>query len=451
MTRKLDVFVGGVLTGSLYDTNPLSFSYADDCLNGLVKVPFSGIIPLQQGAISSIEVTAFFENLLPEGDQRSLLESSRHVSTVFGLLSEVGGDTAGSVVILPSGDSPQPDNYARVRWADIGKLIASRGGFAESIDEEVMATVVSHVSISGAQSKLLLSIDGEGNPLIPLGSSVSTYILKPDITRAGLKVWNSAVNETLMMRTAQLCELPVAEVDYVESVHSCLVRRYDRVAEPKTGQILRVFQADLCQMMNKPSTVKYENDGGPSFKDCYDLVKSKSAMPAVDCRNLLRWLFFNLYTGNNDSHAKNLSMISVNGGLRLAPFYDLMCTRVYTGLSTNFAFKIGDNFPAGKISHDDISALAQSINVGKKYMFDIAADMARKIDAAIPMAASQLNEKLDYSERVIVERMMHSISSLTKKASARLLIQSASEVVSEVDQSNEEGEGGSHAPRPKYP
>ena len=121
--RNLDVFVDNVYVGSLHDSDPLSFSYAQDCLSGLVKVPFSSIIPLRSGIISTIEVMAFFENLLPEGDQRTLLEARHHVSTVFGLLATVGGDTAGSVVILPEGETPQKDDYLAVTLPEISSKI----------------------------------------------------------------------------------------------------------------------------------------------------------------------------------------------------------------------------------------------------------------------------------------------------------------------------------------
>lgn len=37
-------------------------------------------------------------------------------------------------------------------------------------------------------------------------------------------------------------------------------------------------------------------------------------------------------------------------GLRLATFYDLMIPRVYSGLSNNFAFSIGDKFESHPVS-----------------------------------------------------------------------------------------------------
>jgi serine/threonine-protein kinase HipA len=408
--RNLDVFVDNVYVGSLHDSDPLSFNYAQDCLSGLVKVPFSGIIPLRSGIISTIEVMAFFENLLPEGDQRTLLEARHHVSTVFGLLATVGGDTAGSVVILPEGETPQKDDYLAVTWQEIASIINN----AEDVSSEISAAADSNVSLSGAQSKLLLSIGKDGAPLLPLNSSISTHILKPDIKRSDLKVWGSAINETLIMKLAALCDMPVAEIEYVPAVQACMVERYDREMGAD-GNFKRLYQADLCQLLNKPSTVKYQNDGGPSFKDCYEQVKRKSAVPLIDCRNLLKWLLFNLMIGNNDSHAKNISMVSLNGRLRLAPFYDLMCTRVYPGLSSNFAFMIGKHYQVSQIDHNDICALAESIGVKRNYIIKLASQMAKQIESSLPKAVEDVTTKLEYIENVLCERMVHGIDSILKK------------------------------------
>jgi len=42
---------------------------------------------------------------------------------------------------------------------------------------------------------------------------------------------------------------------------------------------------------------------------CYEQVRSLSSNPILDCEKLLNWLFFNLLIGNNDSHAKNISIL----------------------------------------------------------------------------------------------------------------------------------------------
>jgi serine/threonine-protein kinase HipA len=413
----LGVFVDHVLVGTLHNTDPLSFTYMQDCLNGLVKVPFSALIPLASGQIASTAVTSFFENLLPEGDERALLQARYHVTTVFGMLSKVGGDTAGSVVILPEGQRPLPDNYVPVSWEDIGALInnaaAEPAGLAAAVDN--------NVSLSGAQHKLLLLIDDNGQPSLPLNASMSSHILKPDIKRTGLKVFSSAINETLIMKLAGECGLPTASVEYLPKLQSCLVERFDRIKDDD-GKLLRLYQADLCQLLNKPSGVKYESDGGPTFKDCYDLMKSRSAVPLADCHNMVQWLFFNLMVGNNDSHAKNLSMLNTGDKLRLAPFYDLMCTKVYTGLSNNFAFKIGQHVEPGKIDFPDMRELADSLNINIRIMRKIAFDVADRIEENLAGVVSDLLAltSSESSEQILLERASKTISSNIKKIKMRL-------------------------------
>ncbi len=107
-----------------------------------------------------------------------------------------------------------------------------------------------------------------------------------------------------------------------------MVKRFDRVLRAD-GALGRVVQYDLCQLNGTMSGSKYEKEGGPGLVACVQLIRRHSSQPAVDLRNLLGWIFFNLYVGNNDSHAKNLSMCRLPGqGVFLTPFYDLMCTRL---------------------------------------------------------------------------------------------------------------------------
>src|SRR5205085_7580194 len=128
------------------------------------------------------------------------------------------------------------------------------------------------ISISGAQFKLLLLVAPEGIPRRPMGSSPSTHILKPDMVRNDIPVFATAVNEAIVMRAAQICKLPTANTSYQPVAKACLIERYDRVLRPD-GSLDRLWQADFCQLLGKPSDIKYEHDGGPTFKDCYDLLE----------------------------------------------------------------------------------------------------------------------------------------------------------------------------------
>jgi serine/threonine-protein kinase HipA len=105
----LDVFYGKELIGTVFDTEPLSFEYAPTWLGRqqpAAPFPLSSIA-LQPGRLVEPQVQAFFENLLPEGEVRAYLSAQRKASTLFALLQEVAGDTAGAYVMLPQGQRPQ--------------------------------------------------------------------------------------------------------------------------------------------------------------------------------------------------------------------------------------------------------------------------------------------------------------------------------------------------------
>lgn len=88
-------------------------------------------------------------------------------------------------------------------------------------------------------------------------------------------------------------------------------------------------------------TSKYEDDQGPTLSQNFHLIKEQSQLPAKDLGLFLDWLVFNLIIGNNDSHSKNLSFLYDGSQLRLSPFYDLLSTVLYRGITSRFAFGFG--------------------------------------------------------------------------------------------------------------
>lgn len=409
------------LVGTLHHTDPLSFSYSDAWLAEPGAAPIHPSMPLAPGRIDTPYVAAFFENLLPEGEQRKLISLREQLTSVFGLLSRVGGESAGAYVLVPEGEQPQAPVYQLLSWRQVNTFLhtdAARSDERDMLELAARGMPKPRMSISGAQYKILLHLDEQGRPARPMGNAPATHILKPDILRNDIPIFASAVNETIVMLAAAKCGLHTAQVTYQPISKACLVERYDRVRQPD-GSLRRIWQADFCQLLGKQSGVKYEHDGGPTFKDCYELLKS-SAQPAADRLQLLRWLFFNLCAGNNDSHAKNLSMMATSAGLRLAPFYDLMCTRVYSGLGAHFAFRIGGESEPGRIGREHIIALAQSLGVAPRYLMQLAGDVAQQVAAAIPAAAAEVLPGLAPSERVLAERLALRITSISNKTSKRL-------------------------------
>jgi len=416
----LSVFGPEGRIGTLYPDEPLRFAYNSEWLAASAATPLHPDIPLAAGRIDSPFVTAFFENLLPEGDQRKLIISREKVSSIYGLLWKVGGESAGSVVLLPEGEVPQAPVYQQLTWDQVDVLAhaAIRWEEREAIERAAKNFPKPRMSLSGAQHKLLLFIDRDGTHCRPMGSSPSTHILKPDIVRTDINIFASAANETISMLLATACGLPTAQVAYQAETQACLITRYDRQRQDDSN-VRRIWQADFCQLLGVQSDVKYEQDGGPGFKDCFDLLK-RSTQPAQDQRDLLRWLFFNLCTGNNDSHAKNLSMIASGRGMRLAPFYDLMCTRVYSGLGHRFAFSIAGESDPGKLGTEHFTELARLLAIGPRYVLKTGRDMATAVETNVPAAANQVLPLLAPSQRVLAERIIDKTRSLARKLRQRL-------------------------------
>jgi serine/threonine-protein kinase HipA len=259
-------------------------------------------------------------------------------------------------------------------------------------------------------------------PQLGAGTSPSTHILKPDIRRFD-GIWSSALNETLIMQAASTCGLVAAPVFYEPTTRACVVERFDRFIRPD-GTVGRVLQYDMCQLSSLPSGKKYEVEGGPSLKDCADLVRKYSAVPAVDLTRLISWVFFNIFTGNNDSHAKNLSIYSPqNGGTRLTPFYDLMCTRIYPGLAQNFAFNIGGTAIPGEMEKHHLVAMAGQLNLRPKFVLGIGQKLANQLAQAMGAAAENLRPVLQPKEITMTQRLLNYVGRTTRQAAKRMQLE----------------------------
>src|SRR5450830_726871 len=407
-TKKLDVYRESNLVGELFDEVPIKFVYNSTWQkNHLVGI--SPQIPISQAQHSGPAVESYFENLLPEAGIRELLKLKHQVTSTFGLLSVIGGDTASDLTILPDGEAPQAPQYRTITWQDIADNFTQQQGVIRNIQEEDGL----RISLAGAQRKLSICIDDDGNPLLPLGNSPSTHIIKPDIK--GIEgVWASAINETLTMTLAAKLGLDVAEVSYQHIAKACVIKRYDRTIDQK-GRINRLHQLDLCQIDGKPSTIKYESDGGPSLLRCRELLNQSGVM-ATDTKRFIQWLFFNLYVGNHDSHAKNLSIYyTPEGDVRLTPFYDLISTSLYPGLSRKFAFNIGGESKPSNIHKDHVIQMSKSLGFKPKYVLKIAEEISIDILAELNTASEEIDAIAPVgTEKTMVERLNQHIASNTK-------------------------------------
>ena len=380
--ETLNVFFGQIRVGSLsIDGRRLfSFQYSKKWLTSPDAFQISISLPMQEDIFSHDKVKSFFSNLLPESAVRELIAKRLGISAKndFILLKRIGGEGAGAITILPESEIPEsPDQYtyrslSDKQLVDLIKHIPRRPLLAgqEGI----------RISLAGAQEKLALFYKDPAF-YIPINGAPSNFILKP-----GMVHFQSSIeNECFCMMLANAIDLNVPPVIIAqkETQKVLLIKRYDRILD--NDVLIRLHQEDFCQAMGLSHELKYQADGGPGLKACFDLVRAYSVNPIKDFQLLMQWVFFNYLIGNMDGHAKNLSFIYQAKQIRLAPFYDMMCTDIYEDLSQNLAMKIGGENRPEWIMERHWKRFAEEIKISnavlQKRLSDFCLKVTNKIDS----------------------------------------------------------------------
>jgi serine/threonine-protein kinase HipA len=389
MSRALRVWWDGACVGQLIldEHGDLGFSYEPDWLADAKRPAISVALPKRDEPYGRRAARAFFSGLLPEESQREGAARALGVSKSndFRLLEELGGDVAGALTLWPADEEPPAaQGLTASRPVSDKRLL-------EILDILPMRPLLAgeqglRVSLAGAQQKLPVVLVN-GAVALPEPGQPSTHILKPPI--AALP--GSAENEAFAMRLSAALGLPTAQVELRRTANRpyLLVERYDRRVEPD-GAIGRLHQEDFCQALGIQPENKYASEGGPIFKNCFDLVRRACDQPAVAVLQLLNAALFNLIVGNADAHGKNFSLLYAGGGRAMAPLYDLMCTAAYPGVHKALAMKIGKRSTLEEFTADTLADFAKEIGVGAPYLVRTACSMAEASRGAAPRVAGEI-------------------------------------------------------------
>ena len=362
--RKLYIHYDSKLVGILTEdeNSLLCFSYDSNWTADQDAFPLSLALPLRDATYKGKVVASFFENLIPEGDQRRQIEQIAGLPAAddAAYLERFGEDCAGALSISIHQFQPAQPKEAHDKHVPYQTI-------EESIKKGVPVSTMllqdgdfPPFSLAGAQAKFACCIR-EGQIYLPGAGRPTTHIVKLPI-RSGEKLLDSVLNEYLSMRLAKLCGLTVPDVMILgDKVPLFGIKRFDRAASSNLTR--RLHAQDFCQALGIPSREKYESHGGPSFASCYGLVREHSTNAAHDLLGLIDWVGFNLALGNNDSHAKNLSLILSSDGIKLAPFYDLVCTALYPQFSSQFAFRFAEVRSWDKITNARIDVFSKHLGL----------------------------------------------------------------------------------------
>lgn len=354
--KTLEVWLHHELVGYLYqiESGDINFEYLS-----AASRPISLSLPRRAQSYSHKECFAYFDGLLPEGDQqRETIGRKFGVNprNSFRLLQAIGHDCAGAVSFF------SPDSRQKKRNDKHAPILVPEGDLEKYILElpknPLFMNKNNHIRISlaGAQAKGAV-IFKDNKIWLPSVNTPTTHILKPAIADLD----ETVENEYFCLKLAKNVGIntPDAFMRTARSTKYLLIERYDRIVANE--HIKRIHQEDFCQALNIASRIKYENDGGPNVKDCTELL-FKTTVPAQSRHLFLEMLAFNFLIGNMDAHGKNYSLLHKDDRtIQLSPIYDCSCTSVYTELSTKLAMKIGGKYEAEKIQARHWQRMCQEV------------------------------------------------------------------------------------------
>jgi len=381
--KKLNVFYRQKLVGSLIEDNEerLTFQYEDSWINDEDHFSLSLALKVRKESYDHLATKSFFENLLPEGEVKKILEmkSPENIGDELNFLKKFGVDCAGAFVITDADSLPTPTSFEskEIKLETIYKYLAQK----RSVTEAIVNQEGGRFSLAGAQDKFPIILR-RNKFYIPLNGEPTTHILKPHVMYFE-DTTDTPFNEYFCMLLAADVGLNIPKVDVIVGQYPLyLIERFDRVFHGKN--LVRIHVQDFCQAHGFTSKKKYEDDGGPTLVQNYRLIKNNSFSPLKDLDQFLKWIWFNLIIGNNDCHSKNLSFITTDEGLRLSPFYDLLCTVIYKGMTNKFSYSIGKQFKWFDLKNRNFEGLAKELEIDSNLVFKIGKEMIDKIDSMLP-------------------------------------------------------------------
>lgn len=182
-----------------------------------------------------------------------------------------------------------------------------------------------------------------------------------------------------------------------------LVERYDRYFNSEKA-LQRLHQEDFCQALGVLPELKYQSEGGPDLRQCFDLIRRVTRPSATHVLQLLDAVVFNALVGNHDAHGKNFSLLYREGQPQLAPVYDVLSTAVYPELTPKMAMKIGSRYKFADVHPRHWYQFAEEAGLSKSLLQKRILELAR----LLPEKAHHLwaDPEKEFRKSAIVEQVV---------------------------------------------
>ncbi len=388
----------GHITGSSF--RDAAFSYDESYITSPFAHAISLSLPLSKKAFDTDATKSFFDGLLPEGFTRQCVADSIHASSddYISILRQLGSECLGAIQIIDEEKPSVKAGYIPLTIEEIKELAK------EGANKSAEIVIKSHLSLTGASGKVGLYYDNSGKWYKPQGLAPSTYIVK----QSHVRYKNIVLNEQLCLLAAQKLGIEIPESFILQAQIGkgndedvlFATRRFDRAFD-KDSQIIdelktpyRLHQEDFAQALGIKSADKYEKAGQGYLKRMFDLLQKYSSNPIEDSLKLWRRAVYNCIIGNTDNHIKNSSLIYSKdlASIRLAPFYDVVCTKIYESSTDEMSVSINGRQNINLITRDDLEQEAKRCGLGSKVAMKIYDELHMGIKKAILDSAEELSQ-----------------------------------------------------------
>ena len=189
----------------------------------------------------------------------------------------------------------------------------------DKIKEFAEQIIKTQRSVTGVQPKLSLeiSLDENNSRRFTIVGVLGDYILKPQTKQFS----NLPENEDLTMNLAEISKIKTVEHSLIKLKSGQLAYITKRIDRNKKEKL---HMEDMCQLTERLTEQKYKG----SYEQIAKKIKQYSVNSGLDIVDFYELVLFSFLTGNNDMHLKNFSLLKVNKEYSLCPAYDLVSSQL---------------------------------------------------------------------------------------------------------------------------
>jgi len=188
----------------------------------------------------------------------------------------------------------------------------------QEMEELAKQVIETSVAVPGVQPKLSMGLikdilnDGNRRRLTVIGALGGNFILKPQNTTFS----EMPENEHLTMKMAEICG--------ISTVPSSLIRLKSGELSYITKRIDREESGDKVHMLDMFQILEAFDKYRGSVEKIGKAIEEHSSNTLLDLLRFYEVIVFSYFTGNNDMHLKNFSLILNNENWEFSPAYDLL-------------------------------------------------------------------------------------------------------------------------------